>query len=157
MDQKFAGPNPVAIVQFAGPISVVRFLSSFKLVCNRNGVHVGAALWLLHCFLKRPTAAALKDCIALPSKMHRRHKEFTVTSYRKVVNCLLETYATDDLIGKTDADIMRFPQESNKLPTEYAEALWKKALRCNRFYDESVLKGIFIEGLPSSIHHSMKS
>lgn len=39
----------------------------------------------------------------------------------------------------------------------YAEALWNQSLRCQLVYDEQVLKVIFLEGLPGSIHHSMTS
>lgn len=139
------------------PISIISFLSAFKLACDTNGVHEGAAMWLLHFFMKKPAAAALNSRISLPSKSHRRHKEGTLTTYCEVVNYLLETYATDDVIAETDAEILRFTQPPTKSPTEYAEALWNKALRCDRVYDEYVLKGIFIEGLHESIRHSMRS
>lgn len=38
------------------------------------------------------------------------------------------------------AGIVRFTQPSNKFPTEQAEALWNKAFRFDRIYDEFVLK-----------------
>lgn len=50
----------------------------------------------------------------------------------------------DDVIAEMDANMMSFTKLSNKWPSEYAEALWKKALRCNRVFDEDVLKGISI-------------
>lgn len=40
---------------------------------------------------------------------------------------------------------------------EYAEALWNEALGYNRVYHEYALKGIFIEGLPEFIRHSIRS
>lgn len=40
-----------------------------------------------------------------------------------------------------------FTQASNKSPMKYTEALWNKAFKRNRAYDENVLKAILIEGL----------
>lgn len=98
-------------------------------------------------FQGRPTAEALNACISFKSESHWRQKNSTVTSYCKPVNSLLEMYATEDIIAETDANMTRLTKPSNKLLTEHAEALWKKALRCDRACDEYVLKGIFIEAL----------
>lgn len=62
-----------------------------------------------------------------------------------MINYLLETYITDDVIAKLDAEIFRFPQLSNMTLTEYAEALWNKALRCYLLYDEYVLERLLWE------------
>lgn len=63
---------------------------------------------------------------------------------------------TDDVITKTDDDMMHFTQSSNMTPTEYAEALQNKALRSNGVYDEELFKGVFIEGVPEPICHRMR-
>lgn len=55
-----------------------------------------------------------------------------------------------------EADMMHFIQTSNKSPSEHADALWNKVPGCKKVYDEYVLKGIFIAGLPESIRHSMR-
>lgn len=47
----------------------------------------------------------------------------TVSSYCKAINQLLETYATDDIIAKTDGDMMQLTQLSNESTTEYVEEL----------------------------------
>lgn len=52
---------------------------------------------------------------------------------------------------------MRFTQPLNKSHTKYAEALYNKVVRCDRVYDEYMLKGIFIEFLLESIYHSRRS
>lgn len=54
-----------------------------------------------------------------------------------------------------DPKILRFTLPSNMMQPEYAEELWNKALHCDLFNNEYVLKGIFIEGLHGSIWHSM--
>lgn len=40
---------------------------------------------------------------------------------------------------------------------EYAEALQKKALRCDRVYEDYILMGFHIKGLSESNGHSMRS
>lgn len=72
------------------PISVICFLSNFKLVCDTNRVHKRAAPWLIHFFVKRPAEDALNARIALRSKSRRRQKERTKTTHFKEVKCLLE-------------------------------------------------------------------
>lgn len=52
---------------------------------------------------------------------------------------------------------MQFTQLSKSSPMELAEALWNKALRSCRVYDEYVWKGIFIESLPDSVSYRMSS
>lgn len=86
-------------------------------------------------------------CIILKLKVHRHQKQNTVASYCEVVKYLLETYATDDITAETDDDMIQRTQPSNSSPEEYAEALWNKALKCHREYDEYVLKRIFMESL----------
>lgn len=68
----------------------------------------GLLFWLFYVFMKRHAAAALNACLALRSKGHRRQKEGTVMTYFEAVKYLLEMYATDDLITKTDSDMTRF-------------------------------------------------
>lgn len=60
------------------------------------------------------------------------------------MNYLLETYAMDYIIAKTDAHMMLFKQPLSKSPTGYAGAHWNKAIRCNRLYDDYVLKRILL-------------
>lgn len=77
--------------------------------------------------------------------------------YCEAVHNLLKIYATGDIVSETDASMMQFTQPLNKLATEYSEALWNNALRCERVNDEYVLKGVLIEGLLESIRHTMHS
>lgn len=66
--------------------------------------------------MKQPAAAALNARIALNLKLHKRQKEGTETSCCKAVNCLLVSYAMNDLIAETDASIIRFTHLLNKSP-----------------------------------------
>lgn len=105
--------------------------------------------------MKKPAAAALNTRIALYLKLKRARKEGKLASDCEVVNFLLETYATDDIIEEMDAVILYFEQPSHTPPTEYLEALWNKAQRCDRTHDEYVFMGIFLEACHGWIQQSM--
>lgn len=112
------------------PTFVIRFLSAFKLACGKRSVEERVELWLLHIFMRCPTASALNARIELRSKWHSRQKEGTVMKYCETVNFLVETYATVDIFGETRR-YYAFTELSNKPPTEYAGAMWNKALKCD--------------------------
>lgn len=58
-----------------------------------------------------------------------------------------QTYAIDDIIAETGATLACLAQPCTMFPTQYAESLVYKSLRCGEFYDEYVLEGISIERL----------
>lgn len=72
-------------------------------------------------------------------------KKRLLRTYPEVVKYLLQIYATDDVIAKTNIALTRFTQFSTMLPTQYARALAPK-LRYKEGYVEYVLKMIFIGG-----------
>lgn len=72
--------------------------------------------------------------------------ESMLSSCKEVMNHLLETYATNDVISETEMNMQNYQQPLHMTPTQYAEALWSKALRCNQMNTENTLKGIFVEG-----------
>lgn len=108
-------------------------------------MHKGATLWLLHFFMKHPTAASPNARIRLRSELYERQKEGTVRSYCEAVYYVIWTYATDVLIAEKDTNMMHFTQPSHKSPTEYAKTRGKTTLRFNGVHDEYVLKRIFTE------------
>lgn len=131
--------------------SIQGFLFAFQLVWKTNELHRGAALWLLHFFMKLLVAAGLHAPIILNSKSHKRKKQGTVVSYRKAVNYLLWPYTTDDIIVKQtpiSCDALRCWMNSAQ---SRPKGLWNKALRCYRVYDEYKMKGDLVEGLSESI------
>lgn len=52
---------------------------------------------------------------------------------------------------------MLFTRLANKLPVEYIEPLWKKALWCDSVSYEYVVKVMIVAGLLESIYRSMYS
>lgn len=64
----------------------------------------------------------------------------TGPSYSEAVDYLLKMDAADNINDEMEVDLMHVSQLSNKLPTEYAEALWNKELRRDIVYEDYVLK-----------------
>lgn len=103
------------------------------------------------------TIAVLNLRISLKSKSYKRQKKGIVALYCEAANYLLDKHPTVDISVESDANIMKRPQPSKKLPTQYAEAVWNKALRCNVLNDEYVLMEKLINGVLESIRNSMNS
>lgn len=82
-------------------------------MCATNGEREEAPLWLLHFFIERASTSVLFDNTGLWSKSQSRQLEGTVTSYTEAINYLLEMYATDDVIAKTDAGMITFTHPLN--------------------------------------------
>lgn len=116
-------------------------------------------MWLSHFFMKGSSAAAFNARLYLTptssSNTHRTEERMLRTS-PEVVNHLLETCATDKVIAEKDAALTHYCQSPATLRTQLEEALVTESLRCLNVCDEYVLKGIFIEALHESIHHSSR-
>lgn len=97
---------------------------------------------MFHIFLEGPAPKALRTRLLLRSTCCERKKEGTLTAYCEAVNYLLETYATDDMIVETDANMMLFTNPFNKSGTEYVKALCNKAIISKRVRDEYELNRI---------------
>lgn len=55
-----------------------------------------------------------------------------------MVNYVIYTYATDDVIPETDTASARFTQSLTMSPAQYAEALVVKSLSCGEVHNEYV-------------------
>lgn len=74
-----------------------------------------------------------------------------------MVNYVLDTYANDNVIPKTDTQIMKFTQFLNRTSIEYAELHWSNGLDCSHMYDAYLLGGSFLECLQHYITQIMDS
>lgn len=92
--------------------------------------------------------ATSNSLIVLSSKWYDlRSKEEALTIYSRVVNFLLETYATEDFISEVDVDILCLTQRPSMTVTKHRKSLCNNALSSDRIYNKYVFKWIFIEGL----------
>lgn len=151
--------NPL-IFNATDPIAILNFLPAFKTACDTNGIHEGAAIWIFHFSLRdparvAPTARTVNKSSWTSNKSSRDTSK--LTTYCEVVQYLLRTYSTDDIIAEVEASLMRFTQGDRMNETDYAQALWTKALRCGTVYSEEHLKGLFIEGLHEPVRKNVQS
>lgn len=126
------------------PLSILALSHNCKKGCISNGIHGGAAVWLLLQFMKEPAKTILSyEVIAIED--NNTHKEGIMTIYCQVVHYLIKIYGTDYVIAKDDADIETYKQAGN-VPTVCSSwAFPEKSVRCRRVYDESRLKSVLIE------------
>ena len=70
-----------------------------------------------------------------------------LTSYKDVVNCLLENYATDEVIAEAYTDVTNFRQGSAVHETAFGQSLWDKTARCGTVFSDRRRKQLFAKGL----------
>lgn len=63
----------------------------------------------------------------------------------------------DDIIAETEGDMMGLTQPSNKCPTEFAKALWNKAIMCKKEFDGYVIKDLFTHELSELLRRCMRA
>lgn len=80
-------------------------MSANKFTCNKNVLYERVHLWMLHVLLNRSATMALNERFCFKSSLHKREKNGPST-YCTVGNNILETYARDEDIAETSADIM---------------------------------------------------
>lgn len=80
-------------------------------------------------FMNWTAAAALMERLSLKSKSLKKEektKEGVLKTYSRILNRLLNTYATDNVIAEADIDISRFVQPMNSTPLQFADVLLMK-------------------------------
>lgn len=102
-----------SILDPSNPISIINFLVTSKQACDSNGIHEGATVWLVKHFVNKSTVASLAPRVFLNSNLSCK-REGMLSSWKEVVNHLLETYATDDVIVETKTDLQKSNQPLNK-------------------------------------------
>lgn len=118
-------------------------------------------MWLFHFFMNK-TASAVQNARLSAHSTDEEHSRSTrdkkryFNTYPQVANFLLRKYGTDEVIAKSECDIMRFAQPSNMTPSPYAEKLVTKTLQSGDLYEEYVLNETFLKGLDASIRNSMR-
>lgn len=112
------------------------------------------ATTLLHekarsCCSKLPNCASSKSC--------KRCKEGMVARYHEVVNYLLKTWATGNVIAKMNAKILQFTQASKARRKGVCRGSAEKGAPLWPFLRWMSPNGIFIEEIYGPIRHRMRS
>lgn len=111
------------------PIAILAFLSNFKTACDALGIQEATNMWLLKPLMREPPKSALNMHVS-PLDSSFAPKKGQITSYCGVVNYLLLTYASKDIIAKEEAEVQQFKQGPRLSKHNYATALNLKAMRC---------------------------
>ena len=133
------------------PITVLRFLARFKIACDHNGVSEGAAVWCFQFYLTGQAHALLQSRLHGNIMVVDAEQRELLQTYPEVVNFLLRTYLTDEVISEAVGDVTSFRQSSNMTEEVYSNHLWDKLLRCVTLFSDRRLKSLLVEGLLPAI------
>lgn len=79
------------------------------MACNDKSLYKESAMWLFLYSIETSAAIALTARLSLESKLfHYTVDEGVLTAFCQVVNHLLETYATNDIIAESNREIARY-------------------------------------------------
>lgn len=106
-------------------ISVLAFSHDFKTACDRYWIHEGVTRWLLTHFMKNPARAVFLYRMS-DIEDSNTQKQKTLTDYCQVVNYLLETYASNDVFAKAEAEIMNYKQAEHQSRVWFSKTFWDK-------------------------------
>ena len=123
------------------------FLARFKMACDHNGVSEGAAIWCFQFYLTGQAHALLQSRLHGNTMAVDAEQRELLETYAEVVNFLLRTYATDEVISEAVGDVTSSRQSSNMTEEVYSNQLRDKALRCGTVFSARRLKSLFVEGL----------
>lgn len=90
------------------------------------------------------------------AKSFKHCKEWKLPRHSEVIQYLLKTCATDNIIAEMDDEALRSKRLTIMESPENTKELCNNALCTEPLYDGCVLTGITIEGLHESIRHNMQ-
>ena len=132
------------------PIAILEFLAFYERACELV-VTEGVAVWAIQFYLKGQAEGLIQSKLVGSSFAVDEDDLELLTSYREVVNCLLEKYATDEVIAEAYTDVTNFRQGSAVHESAFGQSLWDKTARCGIVFSDRRRKQPFVEGLMDSI------
>ena len=133
------------------PIEVLEFLASYKRACDLGVVPEGVTVWAIQFYLKGQAEGIIQSkLVGSPLAVDEEDQEL-LTSYKEVVKCLLENYATDEIIAEAYTDVTNFRQGPAVHESAFGQSLWDKTARCGNVFSDRRRKQLFAEGPMDSI------
>lgn len=156
MGQAYECAVKLSCIQAYDPISILSSFHHFNTACNSNEMDERLAMWLCLHFMKDSVKAALAHwvCATEDEDLQKKPK---LTSFCQILNYLLATYATGDVIAETKTEITKIKQAEYLSAVRYPEVLSEKRLRYGPVNEESRLKEGFIKELQESVKFLMKT
>ena len=90
------------------------------MACEHNGVREGAAVWCFHFYLTGQAHALLQSRLHGNTMAVDAEQRELLETYAEVVDLLLRTYATDEVISEAVGDVTSFCQSSNMTQEVYS-------------------------------------
>lgn len=118
------------------PMSVLTGLRNFCDSCNRIKTRKCFATVLLCYYMKKPVFSSLGAPLSSKKLTPTGLSDKTQHSYFNVVNYLVATYATSDIIIGAPKQQKRYLQGPRVLVSHYVEKPYMKALRSGIVYNE---------------------
>lgn len=133
--------------------TMLTFLQTFKRECDIIPSHESAAVLLLPSYPREPTSTTFQSRINFQGSKDPR----SLRTYCQVINQLMGTYASDDIVSIAESDVTRCAQTYHMAESELEALLCKKALRCGSVFSVDKLKCIYSEGLKTRIRHNVRN
>ena len=92
------------------PIAVLGILARLKMACDHNGITEGAAVWCFQFYLTGQAQRLLQSRLNGNTMAVDVERRELLRTYPQVVNFLLRTYATDEVISEAVGDVTSFRQ-----------------------------------------------
>lgn len=147
-------------------ISILDFLTTYRLVCDAKRFREGVAMWAMLQFVAGRVTLSLnsrmvqwdgtKGIATTVSSNSAALQDPRSFSYPKVENHLLKWYTCEENINKADATISGLTQPTSMTPQQYDKAIFAKAIRVEEIYDEGTLNDTIIEGSDGLICHCLR-
>ena len=109
------------------------------------------AVWAIQFYLKGQAEGFIQSKLVGSSLAVDEEDQELLTSYKEVVNCLLDKYATDEVIAEAYTDVTNIRQGSAVDDSAFGQSLWDKTARCGTVFSDRRRKQLFAEGLMDSI------
>lgn len=127
------------------------FLKKFKDACKSSKVHGEVGMWLLSQFVKKPASSSHSDRLFFRKSNLACLRDEKQSSYVKIVNVFLLTYAIDDITTRAMKYLECYKPAAGMPPTEFVKKLYTRALRHGLVYEENRVKSLFVEALEDAV------
>lgn len=121
---------------------IFAFLHNFPFAFGSNRNRNGAAICPFSYFVEE-VAEVCFSYLMRTTEENNTYRELQLVTYHRVVNYLLISYATGDVIAEGEADIMKHKQPQGLLAVYYLEERSEKALRSGQEYNDTKIKDGF--------------
>ena len=139
------------------PITVLSFLKWFQKASNLAVLSDAAAMLCFQFYLTGQAYELVHSRLAGETSPTDVDKVELLHTYDEVVNFLIKTYVTDEVISDEYNSVMQYRQSTSTTEQDFANKLWDKAQRSGTVFSDRRLKAIFADNLHAAIRRSVNN